>query len=140
MQQNRAKQTTNYTKDRFQGNKSNIELTEVSTSREANYRQSEEDIVMKDASENLSKVEDFRTLKIATHNINGIKGNLVKLESLLDWAKTNDIDMLRINETNTTKRQNHFTINNQKEYKGIWTDAEENKKKSFEVSLIMSKK
>ena len=84
MQQNRAKQTTNHTKDRFQEDKLNTELTEVSTSREANYRQIEEDIVMKDASENLSEVEDFRILKIATHNINRIKGNLVKLESLLD--------------------------------------------------------
>ena len=95
---------------------------------------------MKDASENSSEVEDFRILKIAIHNINGIKGNLVKLESLLDWAKTNDIDMLGINETNTTERQNHFSMNNQKEYKGIWTDAEENKKKGSGVGLLMNRK
>ena len=84
--------------------------------------------------------EDFRTLKIATHNINGIKGNSVKLELLLEWAKKEKIDLLGINETNTTEIQNRHRLKNQNDYLGIWTNAEENKKKGSGIGLIMNKK
>ena len=85
-------------------------------------------------------IEDYRTLKIATHNINGIKGNSIKLEALLEWAKQEKIDIIGINETNTTERQNRFRMSRQEEYLGIWSDAEENKKKGLGVGLIMNKK
>ena len=64
-------------------------------------------------------IEDYRTLKIATHNINGIKGSFSKLELLLNWAKKEKIDIIGINETNTTERQNKFNISKQKEFVGI---------------------
>jgi exonuclease III/ribonuclease HI len=85
-------------------------------------------------------VEDYRTLKIATHNINGIKGNMDKLEMLLEWASKESIDLIGINETNTTERQNNFSLNKQEDFLGIWTDAEENKKKGSGVGLIIKKK
>ena len=74
---------------------------------------------MKDATENLNKVEDFRILKITIYNINRIKDNSVKLESLLEQSKENNIDIVRINKTNTIERQNYLSINKQKEYKDI---------------------
>jgi len=85
-------------------------------------------------------IEDYRILKIATHNINVIKGNSIKLEVLLEWAKQEKIDIIGINETNTTERQNRFSMSRQEEYSGIWSDAEENKKKGSGVGLIMNKK
>ena len=54
--------------------------------------------------------EDYQTLKVALHNINRIKGNFTKLELLLDWAYKENIDMIGINKTNTTGRQNNFYL------------------------------
>ena len=48
--------------------------------------------------------------------------------------------MIRINETNITGRQNNFYLKDQDNYLGIWSDAEENKKKGSGVSLIICKK
>ena len=61
-------------------------------------------------------VEDYQTLKVALHNINGIKGNFTKLKLLLDWAYKENIDIIGINETNTTGRQNNFNLKNQGNY------------------------
>src|SRR5437868_5490897 len=85
-------------------------------------------------------VEDYQILNIATHNINGIKGNAIKVEILLEWARQEKIDIIGINETNMTERQNKFSMNRQVDYVGIWADAEENKKKGSGVGLIMNKK
>ena len=85
-------------------------------------------------------IEDYRTLKIAMHNINGIKGSFSKLELLLDWAKKEKIDIIGINETNTTERQNKFNISKQEEFVGIWSDAETNKKKGSGVGLLINRK
>jgi len=85
-------------------------------------------------------VEDYQILNIATHNINRIKGNAIKIEILLEWARQEKIDIIGINETNTTERQNKFSMNRQVDYVGIWADAEENKKKGSGVGLIMNKK
>ena len=76
-------------------------------------------------------VEDYWLLNIATHNINRIKGNSIKVEILLEWARQEKIDIIGINETNMTERQNKFSMNRQVNYVGIWADAEENKKKVF---------
>ena len=60
--------------------------------------------------------EDYRTLKIATHNINRIKGNFTKFKLLLKWAVCKNLDIIRINETNTIERQNKFNMKRQKEF------------------------
>ena len=85
-------------------------------------------------------VEDYWILNIATHNINRIKGNAIKVEILLERARQEKIDIIGINETNTTERQNKFSMNRQVDYVGIWADTEENKKKGSGVGLIMNKK
>src|SRR5439155_17388028 len=84
--------------------------------------------------------EDYQTLKVALYNINRIKGNFTKLELLLDWAYKENIDMIGINETNTTGRQNNFNLKNQSNYLGLWLDAEENKKKGSGINLLICKK
>jgi exonuclease III len=89
---------------------------------------------------NVKLVEDYRTLKIATHNVNGLKGNSAKLELLLEWANREKVDMIGINETNITGRHANYSMRKQENFLGIWTDAEENKKKGSGVGLIMNKK
>ena len=64
-------------------------------------------------------VEDYQILNIATHNINRIKGNAIKVEILLEWARQEKIDIIGINKTNTTERQNKFSMNRQVDYVGI---------------------
>ena len=59
---------------------------------------------------------------------------------LLEWAKQEKIDIIGTNESNTTERQNRFSMSRQEEYSGVWSDAEENKKKGSGVGLIMNKK
>ena len=63
-----------------------------------------------------SIVEDYQTLNIAIHNINGIKGNVTKLELLLEWASQEKIDIIGVNETNTTEKQSKYNINRQEKY------------------------
>ena len=87
-----------------------------------------------------SIVEDYWILNIATHNINEIKGNFVKLEILLEQARQEKIDIIGINKMNITEKQNKSSINRQEDYIGIQTDTEENKKKGSGVGLIMNKK
>ena len=64
-------------------------------------------------------VEDYQILNIVTHNINRIKGNSIKLEILLEWARQEKIDIIEINKTNMTKKQNKFSMNRQVDYIGI---------------------
>ena len=113
---NRANKTTN------QKQKSKI-------AERVSVRDRKEDTDHDEHNECIEIIEDYRTLKIATHNINGVKGNIVKLEMLMDWASREKIDLIGINETNITERQISFSMNKQKEYLGIWTDAEVNKRK-----------
>ena len=85
-------------------------------------------------------IEDYQTLKIATHNINRIKGSFSKLDLILEWAKKESIDIVGINESNTTEKQNKFNTKKQEEFFGVWSDAEYNKKKGSGVGLLINKK
>ena len=55
---------------------------------------------------------NYRTLNIATHNINGIKGKITKLELLAEWGKKEKIDIIGINESNISERMGKFTLKN----------------------------
>ena len=82
---------------------------------------------------------NFQTLKVATHNINGIKGNTTKLELLAKWAKEERIDILGINESNIDERQGKFCLAKSSEYISFWTSAEEGKLKGSGVGLIINR-
>ena len=53
---------------------------------------------------------DFRILKIATHNINSLKTNKFKLDSLIGFAVEEKIDIIRINETNIIEQHGKFLV------------------------------
>ena len=46
---------------------------------------------------------NYRTLNIATHNINRIKEKITKLELLAEWSKKEKINIIEINESNISK-------------------------------------
>ena len=118
-----------------------VELIEIDSESSCLQEEGDELLVRLEEKKAKNKVlEDYRTIKIATHNINGIKGNASKLELLLEWASKENIDMLGINETNTTERQNKLYMSRQKEYLEVWTNAVENKKKGSRVGLVINKK
>ena len=75
--------------------------------------------------------EDYRTLKIATHNINRIKGSFTKLELLLEWAVCKNLDIIRINETNTMERQNKFNMKKQNIFSESGQTQKRKKKKDL---------
>ena len=82
---------------------------------------------------------DFRTLKIATHNINSLKTNKFKLDSLISFAAEEKIDIIGINETNIIEQQGKFLVKKESNYIGLWTGANENKIKGSGVGLLISK-
>ena len=84
-------------------------------------------------------VYNFRTLKIATHNINGLKANSYKLDILIDYAIEKNIDILEINETNILEQQGKFLVNKESRYIEFWIGANRNKIKESKVSLLISK-
>ena len=84
-------------------------------------------------------VYNFRTLKIATHNINRLKANSYKLDILIDYAIEKNIDIIGINETNILEQQGKFLVNKESRYIGFWTGADRNKIKGSGVGLLISK-
>ena len=59
---------------------------------------------------------------------------------LIDWASKENIDLVGLNETNISERQNRCSMSKQNSYLGIWTDTEEDKKKGSGVGLLINKK
>ena len=82
---------------------------------------------------------NFRILKIAIHNINRLKTNKFKLDSLIGFAAEEKIDIIGINETNIIEQQGKFLVKKESNYAGFWTGANENKIKGSGVGLLISK-
>ena len=87
----------------------------------------------------VSENTNYRTLNIATHNINRIKGKITKLELLAEWGTREKIDIIRINESNISERIGKFTLKNDSVYLGFWMSAEENKLKGSGVAFLVNK-
>ena len=79
-------------------------------------------------------------LKLACHNINGLKSNNQKLLHLLDWAKEKDIDILEITETNISDKEGHYILPQNSPYKICWTSSSSNKKKGSGLGVAIGEK
>ena len=79
-------------------------------------------------------------LKLACHNINGLKSNNQKLLHLLDWAKEKDIDILGITETNISDKKDHYILLQNSPYKMCWTSSSFNKKKGSGLGVAIREK
>ena len=78
-------------------------------------------------------------IKVATHNINGIKSNTHKVEFLLEWASDNAIDILGVAETNITHTEGIWINKEQSKYRSFWSSSNKDKKKGSGVGLLISK-
>ena len=71
-----------------------------------------------------------KEIKIACHNINGLKTKGWKLENLIEWANKEELTIVGITEMNITEKEGKFLIyNHNTQYKGYWTSAATDKKK-----------
>ena len=79
-----------------------------------------------------------KEIKIACHNVNGLKTKGWKLGNLLDWAEEEEIAILGVTETNLTEREAKFlTYNTRKKYIGYWVNAVEDKKKGSGLGILV---
>ena len=79
--------------------------------------------------------EDY--IKIAFHNINGVKTDNTKIDSLLDIAEEKGLDIIGLCETNIQDREGHWLIKEEETYRGFWASADKEKKKGSGVAIIM---
>jgi len=66
--------------------------------------------------------------KIACHNINGIKRTKIKLKTIVEWAKEEEVDVLGLVETNSNSKELKYSLEDNY-YRGIWSQSEIIKKK-----------
>ena len=82
--------------------------------------------------------EGKKELKIACHNINGLKTKGWKLESLLGWAEEEEITILGIMETNLTESEGKFLMHAaNRKYVGFWASAAKDKKKGSGIGILV---
>ena len=79
--------------------------------------------------------EDY--IKIAFHNINGVKTDNTKIDSLLDIAEEKGLDIIGLCKTNIQDREGHWLIKEEETYRGFWASADKEKKKGSGVAIIM---
>ena len=79
-------------------------------------------------------------LKLACHNINGLKSNNQKLLHLLTWAKEKEIDILGVTETNLSDKEGRYILTPDSSFKSYWTSSSPNKKKGSGLGVLISEK
>jgi len=92
-------------------------------------------------SDKLNKIDrrEWDTLKILTHNINGIKNDKLKLFNMVNWARKKDIKILGISNINIGKKEGKW-INDRKlkdmGYTGYWSNKDQ-KIKGSRVAILV---
>ena len=90
--------------------------------------------------ENVKAIEVKKSIKIAAHNINGLKRNRHKLEILVDKFEEEEYDMIGILEMNILKKEGYFITRHRENIDSFWTNAEKSKSKGSGIGIIISKK
>ena len=85
--------------------------------------------------------EGKKDIRVACHNINGLKTRGWKLENLFGWAEEKKITIMGITETNIAEKEGKFLLYSQDiQYKGYWTSAAIDKKKGSGVGILIDEK
>ena len=80
-------------------------------------------------------------IRIACHNVNGLKTRGWKLENLLGWTEKEEIAILGITETNIAERERKCLLYNcNMQYKGYWTSVISEKKKGSGIGILIDEK
>jgi exonuclease III len=93
-------------------------------------------------SENIASTrfeEKYGRLRIAMHNINGLKNNQHRLQDLIDYGESLDLDMIGIVETNIKEREARYINIASNKYSCWWSSAEQGKHKGSGVGILVSK-
>ncbi len=96
-----------------------------------------------DLSSEVIRVEDFfLSLKISTHNINGLKSNPNKLTNLMEHIIQQKIDVCTLTDTNLMEREGFFTIPSRYKdtYRIFWASRDLEKMKGSGVACIVNQK
>jgi hypothetical protein len=81
--------------------------------------------------------EEDACIRIACHNINGIKQNKQKIDLLHEWIQEENIGICGIIETNIMSKEGRFLLNKESNYMSIWTNANPLKKKGSGIGLLV---
>jgi len=92
-------------------------------------------------SDKLNKIDrrEWDTLKISTHNINGIKNDKLKLFNMVNWAREKDIKILGISDTNIGKKEGKWINDRELKdmgYTGYWSNKDQKIKGSGVAILV----
>jgi exonuclease III len=79
-------------------------------------------------------------LKIACHNINGLKGNRYKIESIAERIESEGYDIIGLVETNISEKEGQYIVNQDSIINSFWTSAEEGKSKGSGVGVLVNRK
>ena len=82
------------------------------------------------------------TLKIGTHNINGLRCNVDKLDNLIEFMKLEKIDIMTLTDTNISARDGQWTplVDHARDFSIIWSDKAPNKIKGSGLACIINHK
>ena len=75
------------------------------------------------------------TLKIGCHNINGLKTNQQKFETLGQWLNEEAFDIIAVTETNMDRKEGFFVGKKVENFKFFWSDISIDKKKGLGVAI-----
>src|SRR6266498_2905933 len=84
----------------------------------------------------------FLSLKIGTHNINGLKVNPHKLTTLLEFIQTEHVDIFTLSDTNLSTYEGLFAKHQKfkNSHKILWAGKEETKIKGSGIAVIVNHK
>ncbi len=82
------------------------------------------------------------TLKIGTHNINGLRCNVDRLDNLIEFMKLEKIDIMTLTDTNISSRDGQWTplVDHARDFSIIWSDKDPDKIKGSGLACIINHK
>src|SRR6266480_5333300 len=92
---------------------------------------------LKAMKDNITIAEIRKRIKIAVHNINGLKGNRHKLEILVNKLKEEKYDLVGIVKTNISEKEGQYITSYREKIDSFWTNAEKRKNKGSEVDILV---
>ena len=77
------------------------------------------------------------TIKIGAHNINGIKGDYMKVEQLAEYGKSEGYNIIGIIETNIGEQEGKWVNTKEYGFASFWTEPEKGKHKGSGIGLLV---
>jgi exonuclease III len=80
----------------------------------------------------------YSKVKIAVHNINGLKNNQYRLQELIDFGEKMKFNIIGVVETNIKEREANFISTSKQRYNSWWSSAEQGKHKGSGVGILVN--